>query len=94
MSTQEDAPLDLLGRKLKVGDHVVWGVSGSIRHGFITAIVLKKDNWGKMGHWIRATGDGCKMARFSGDFCAIVLPDIQDPEVQLAGEAPPVSALD
>lgn len=86
MSTEA---LDLLGRKLGVGDHVVWGVKSGIRHGFVKSIELVTSRWNPHGSWMVSASIspdcmGTGVRRHAACFCAIVLPGIQDPEVQLA----------
>ena len=82
MSTEA---LDLLGRKLGVGDHVVWQMGlGVLGHGFVTKIEQNS-----AGKWMvtatKAPGSRKRgQTSYAEYFCAIVLPDIQDPEVQLA----------
>lgn len=80
--------LDLLGRKIGIGDHVVWGAGGrrthGIRHGFVKEILpdggglFRVKTSGYPGSGYPGT------TKWASSFCVIVLPDIQDPEVQLA----------
>lgn len=88
-------PLDLLGRKLKVGDHVVYYTKGYGHEVNLLAGTIKDiDRWGRATIAPDPKFKGCKaVTKSAANVCAIVLPDIQDPEVQLSGEAPPVSAL-
>jgi len=75
--------LDLLGRELSVGDHVVYGVSGyghsyTLLHGEITKVdkamvLIKPLVSGRRDVW-----------KLADEVCAIVLPNIQNPEEQLA----------
>lgn len=87
MTSSANEPLDLLGRKLKVGDHVVYGTMGyghsyNILHGVICEI----KTLGRVK--IEPMEAGRKMVtRNCRQVCHIVLPDIQDPEVQLGGGA-------
>lgn len=109
-------PLDLLGRKLQVGDHVVWQMGRGLGHGFVTDIMPydklvyrgKSPAEHKYETDFRVTATKAPGSSKRGQtanalhFCAIVLPDIQDvakqlgtdPEVQLAGPVPEVSALE
>lgn len=83
MTTTPEA-LDLLGRKLGVGDHVVWGAGGrrthGIRHGFVKEIL--PDGRVKASGYPGSGFPGT--TKWASSFCAIVLPGIQDPEIQLA----------
>lgn len=88
-----DKPLDILGRELAVGAHVCWGVKGALRHGFVSSIKrleVRAFNYTSQSyhtkfqwHVTASDGKGHNMGRRSDQFCAIVLPDIQDPEIQL-----------
>jgi hypothetical protein len=52
--THQVEALDALGRPLKVGDHVAWGVKGALRLGFVNTIsvVLKIKPNPSGGDWI------------------------------------------
>jgi len=91
-----DKPLDLLGRELAVGDHVVWQMGHGLGHGFVTNIKVVdtvKNNARKQvlepHTYCLVTATKAEGSRKRGqtarpeEFCAIVLPNIQHPEEQL-----------
>lgn len=85
MTKQQTEALDLLGRKIGIGDHVVWQMGQGLGHGFVTAVECHHNEW-----WVTATRAPGSRKRGqkarAKEFCGIVLPDIQDPEIQLAEE--------
>lgn len=69
------APIDLLGRELSVGDHVIWQMGHGLGHGFITKI----DQRIKDGKWLvtatKAPGSHKRgQTAYAAHFCKVVLP--------------------